>query len=165
MGTIYFDLLIRTFPINKLIWRTRYDCYLNLSRGLEPSLVSNNIALRELLNVDSLALELAKWNREPWDVGFPNFTARPTTPAATAALEKGGVRVVPCECKSLFVCRGTLLSRFKQHRIGGQTRMVGCMTRIFRTGRPTTRLGTSASALTDRRIMRNLSLPIIGVST
>ena len=111
MGTIYFDLLILTFPINKLIWRTRYDCYLNLSRGLEPSLVSNNIALRELLNVDSLALEMAKWNDEPWDVGFPNFTARATTPAATAALEKGGVRVVPCECKSFFVCRGMLLSR------------------------------------------------------
>ena len=111
MGTIYFDLLILTFPINRLIWRTRYDCYLNISRGLEPNLVSNNIALRELLDVDSLAMELAKWNDEPWDVGFPNFTARPTTPAATAALEKGGVRVVPCECKSFFVCRDMLLSR------------------------------------------------------
>ena len=111
MGTIYFDLLPCTFPIDRLVWWNRYDCYLNLSQGLEPNLVSNNIALRELLNVDSLGLELAKWNNEPWDVGFPNFTARATTPAATAALEKGGVRVVPCECNSFFVWRGMLLSR------------------------------------------------------
>ena len=67
MGTIYFDLLSCTFPIDRLIWWNRYDCYLNLSQGLEPNLVSNNIALRELLNVDSLGLEVAKWNNEPWD--------------------------------------------------------------------------------------------------
>ena len=53
-----------------------YDCYLNLSRGIHPNVVDNNVALRKLLGISSLALEFAKWNEEPWDWGFPNFTAR-----------------------------------------------------------------------------------------
>lgn len=56
------------------------DCYLNLSRGVHPNVVDNNIALRKTLGItSSMGLEFAKWNVEPWDWGFPNFTARNTT--------------------------------------------------------------------------------------
>jgi hypothetical protein len=42
--------------------------------------VDNNIALRKTLGItSSMGLEFAKWNVEPWDWGFPNFTARNTT--------------------------------------------------------------------------------------
>lgn len=42
-------------------------------------MVDNNIALRDALGIASMGLEFAKWNEEPWDWGFPNFTARNTT--------------------------------------------------------------------------------------
>ena len=79
-----------------------YNCYLNLSLGVQPDLVTNTIALRELLGIPQLALEYAKWNEEAWDANFPNFTARPQFAEAVSRLEAGGVRVVPYTTGRLF---------------------------------------------------------------